>query len=401
MIRILLVTHSLAGGGAERFAATLTTALATPAADVDPAPGARSAAGLAPGLAPELAIVSALPDAYPVPDSVPVHRLAYRGRLGLPRAVLLLRRLLRRQRPDVVLSNVLSTNALTGAALVGLRQRPVWLARVGLAPDRGDPPLRRRFAEVVYPRADVLVANSRRMAEALRADHPGVRRIEHRPNPVDFERLDRLAAAKPEPAGAWAEGEVLLLAVGRLTAQKRPDLALEVLARVRERVPARLAWLGDGPLRGEVEERAAALGLTAAVALPGFVANPFAWMRRADLFLLSSDFEGLPNALIEAQGLGLPAVATACRYGPDEIVDDGATGRIVPPGDARALAAATVELLADRERLAAMGEAARRRAGERYGLEAATAAWAELLAELGRAGEAGRSGDGGGWSGGE
>jgi glycosyltransferase involved in cell wall biosynthesis len=89
-------------------------------------------------------------------------------------------------------------------------------------------------------------------------------------------------------------------------------------------------------------------------------------MARADLFVLTSDYEGSPNALIEAQGIGVPAVATDCAYGPAEIVDDGETGLLVPPGDDDALAAAVDALLADAPRRAAMGRAARSRARERH-----------------------------------
>ena len=114
-------------------------------------------------------------------------------------------------------------------------------------------------------------------------------------------------------------------------------------------------------------------------------------MADADLFLSTSDFEGLPNALIEAQGLGLPAVATRCPFGPDEIVDDGVTGLLVPVGDAEALAGAVAELARDPERRRRMGEAARRRARERFGVEAVVPRWEAAMDEVlgGRCGEDG------------
>jgi glycosyltransferase involved in cell wall biosynthesis len=239
--------------------------------------------------------------------------------------------------------------------------------------------------------------------------------VRHLPNPTDFARIDRLAVEEPgeevsallaelgrgtnratarEPARAglapggpegqppgWANGggAPLLVTLGRLDRQKRPDLALEALARVRERGDARLVWCGDGPLRPLMERQAAALGVAEAVRFLGFVDNPFPLLRRADLFLLTSDFEGLPNALIEAQGLGLPAVATRCRFGPDEILEDGVTGRLVSPGDTVALADAVLELLADPGRRRAMGEAAAGRARERFAAEQVVPRWAALL----------------------
>jgi glycosyltransferase involved in cell wall biosynthesis len=107
-------------------------------------------------------------------------------------------------------------------------------------------------------------------------------------------------------------------------------------------------------------------------------------MRAADLLLLTSDFEGLPNALIEAQGLGLPAVATRCDFGPDEVVADGETGVLVPTGDPEALTAAVAALLGDPERRRRMGEAAARRARELFGLERVLPHWEALLEEAAR-----------------
>lgn len=385
-LRVLLVSHSLGGGGAERFAATLAARLDRerfrPAVCVATDGGA-----------------------YPVPADVPVTDLGYRGLRDLPGAVVRLARHLRRERPDVVLSNVLSTNCLTGAALALVRERPPWVARVGNAPEHGDPRLQRLFARRAYRRADRIVTNSRGLREGFLRYYPGLQeeRCLALPNPTDFEEIDRRAAeALPGELRArlgddLAPGVARLLWVGRLGPQKRPDLALECLARLRglrgetggpeSPVDARLWMCGEGPWRGRLERRAEVLGLAGAVRFLGFLDNPFPLMRAADLFLLTSDFEGLPNALIEAQGLGLPAVATRCPYGPDEVVADGETGVLVPPGDAEALAVAAAALLGDPERRRAMGEAASRRARELFGLPRVLPRWEALLEEAaGRAG---------------
>jgi len=176
-----------------------------------------------------------------------------------------------------------------------------------------------------------------------------------------------------------------LLWVGRLGPQKRPDLALESVAILRAHRPeldVRLWMCGTGPWRARIERQAAALGLGDAVRILGFQDNPFVLMRAADLLLSTSDFEGLPNALIEAQGLGLPAVATRCPYGPAEVVEEGSTGLLVPPGDAQALAEGAGAILADPGRRAAMGAAAAARARERFGLERLLPRWQELLVEV-------------------
>lgn len=359
-LRVLLVTHSLSGGGAERFVSNLASHL--------------DRSRFSPSIATAIESIT-----YKVPADSLVSLLGYRGPASLPRTVLRLRSLLHRERPDLVLSNVLSTNCLTGAAFAGWDEAPPWIARVGNAPGEREPWLQRQWARRVYPRAWAVVANSEELATAVAASYPEVAaRVRSLPNPTDFAAIDQLAAA--EPAGERPPGPQLVW-VGRLTPQKRPDLMLEALARVRRTMDARLSMLGDGPLLGPVRARIARLSLEGAVELPGFCDNPFPRMRQADLFVLSSDFEGLPNALIEAQGLGLPAVATACPFGPAEIVVPGETGSLVPPGDPEALAAAILEELSDPARLMARGEAARNRARSLFGLPQVLPRWQDLLEE--------------------
>ena len=360
-IRLLVVTHSLTTGGAERFASNLAAALDRRR------------------FAPSLCLVTGRAT-YPLPDDVPASTLGYRGLHHLPRTLLRLRRLIAAERPDVVLSNVLATNCLTGGALSGLPDPPPWIARIGLAPELGEPFHQRLWARRCYPLARAVVSNSERMLASFVRSYPQTRgRCRSLPNPTDFECLDRRAA---EPPSREARGEATLLAVGRLTRQKRPDVLLQALARVRRSVAARLWLCGDGPLRGRVRRWIGELGLEGAVEILGFCDNPFALMRQADLFVLSSDYEGLPNALIEAQGLGLPAVATRCPYGPDEIVEDGVTGRLADPGDAAGLARAIVDLLGDAEARRRMAAAAARRARERYDTARVVPRWEDLLAEV-------------------
>ncbi len=127
------------------------------------------------------------------------------------------------------------------------------------------------------------------------------------------------------------------------------------------RVPeARLQLVGEGPLRGEIETAIRDAGLERAVVLLGYRSDAIPLMKSADLFVLSSLEEGMPNALIEAMGTGLPSVVTSVGGNP-EVVDDGVTGYLVPAADHGAMADRMVELLTDRDLRLRMGEAARRR----------------------------------------
>ncbi|MCP3959950.1 MAG: glycosyltransferase [bacterium] len=358
-VRLLVVTHSLSVGGAERFASNLLGGL-----DRD-------------RFAPQICLVTDK-STYPLPADVPVSTLGYRGIRDLPRTLLRLKKLMTTERPDVVLSNVVATNCLTGGAVALLRDRPPWVARIGMAPGVGEPRTQQWWSRAVYPLARKCVTNSRRMQDAFESFYPGTAgRCTSIPNPTDFSAIDQLA--DEPPARRSEDGVPTLLFIGRLKPQKRPDVLLQALNLVRRRMDVRLWICGDGPLRGAVEAQIAELGLGEAVEILGFQDNPFALLRQADLFVSTSDFEGLPNALIEAQGLGAPAVATRCPFGPDEIVEDGVTGRLVEMGDAEAVAGAIVEILEDRDRCATMGEAARERARRLYDLPRVMPQWQDLL----------------------
>jgi glycosyltransferase involved in cell wall biosynthesis len=161
----------------------------------------------------------------------------------------------------------------------------------------------------------------------------------------------------------------LLLAAGRLHAQKRFDLLLEAFATVRERVPkARLAIVGTGSLREDLETRARDLGVAESVTFAGFRADMPAVLSAADLFVLSSDDEGLPMVVLEAMAAGRAVVAT--RVGAlEDMVDEGKSGVLVPRGDPAALAEAVIPLLKDDEQRTAMGTMGRAIVATRYPLD--------------------------------
>jgi glycosyltransferase involved in cell wall biosynthesis len=145
------------------------------------------------------------------------------------------------------------------------------------------------------------------------------------PLPADLERL-------------WGgKGGRRLLNVGSLSEAKNQLLLLEAFAKLAGS-DDRLVILGDGPLRSALEQRAKDLGIVGRVAMPGFVIDPTPYYRSADLFVLSSDFEGYPLVLLEAMRCGLPVVSTDCLSGPAEILAGGRFGRLAPCNDADALA---------------------------------------------------------------
>ena len=163
-----------------------------------------------------------------------------------------------------------------------------------------------------------------------------------------------------------ADAQPLLLTVGSLTPQKAQHALIEALAAIRrERPDVRLAIAGEGPLREALEQRVRELALAPAVLWLGARGDVADLMAAADLFVLSSQREGLSVTLLEAMRAGRPAVATAIG-GNGEAIANGVTGRLVPPQDPGALARAVVELLSAPERLATLGCAALARWRERF-----------------------------------
>jgi glycosyltransferase involved in cell wall biosynthesis len=198
----------------------------------------------------------------------------------------------------------------------------------------------------LYPRVDQIVAVSEGVAEDTAAIARIPRgRISVIRNPVITPELTILAAGPcPHP---WLEdgGPPVILGAGRLERQKDFPTLLRAFARLRRERPCRLVILGDGGGREALTALAAALGVSDDLQLPGFQANPFCWMSRASLFVLSSAWEGSPNVLTEAMALGTPVVATDCPSGPREVLAGGRFGPLVPVGDAEALAEAMAQTL--------------------------------------------------------
>jgi glycosyltransferase involved in cell wall biosynthesis len=199
----------------------------------------------------------------------------------------------------------------------------------------------RRRLRALYRQADGVVAVSEGVAEDIAAitGLPEARiRVIRNPNLTP--ELENLAQ-EPLDHRWFAVGQPpVIMGIGGLRTQKDFPTLIRAFARVRERLPCRLMILGQGRQRDRLRRLADDLGLTDAVALPGFDPNPYRYLARASLFVLSSLWEGSPNVLTEALALGTPVVATDCRSGPREITRGGVFGALVPVGDVDALAAA-------------------------------------------------------------
>jgi glycosyltransferase involved in cell wall biosynthesis len=206
--------------------------------------------------------------------------------------------------------------------------------------------LMRYWVKPFYPWAHAVVAVSKGVANDL-VQWVGVPADKVRViyNPIITPELFH-KAEEPLDHPWFQPGQPPVIAgAGRLTTQKDFPTLLRAFALVRAQRPARLMILGEGELRADLERLAEQLGIAEDFALPGFVQNPYPYLKRAAVFVLSSRWEGLPTVLVEALALGTPVVSTDCPSGPREILADGKWGRLVPVGDAGKLAEAILETL--------------------------------------------------------
>lgn len=330
-IRISAVLPSLEGGGAEQVTVTVANALAERGHLVD------------------LVVASAEgPNRVRVSNQVQIVNL---NRAGMAQCIAPLSRYLRKERPDAILSVMTHANNITLLArlLAGEKGRLVISERVSVRwpPENAKELLHQRLRRLLYRCADGLVMVAKEEIP-LAADWFRIprERISAIYNPVITPEFERLRTERP--AHPWLSAklaEPVVVAVGRLEPQKDHALLIEAFSLLRSRRPARLVIFGEGSLRTALEAQIRNLRLDDCVDLPGFTGNPVAELAAADLFVLSSRNEGLPGALIQALGCGLPVVSTDCPTGPSEILQGGRHGWLVPMGSAQALAAAMDEAL--------------------------------------------------------
>lgn len=163
-------------------------------------------------------------------------------------------------------------------------------------------------------------------------------------NPIDFTKIEQLKAQPLQHP--WGEQNIpIVLGVGRLVEVKNFPLLIEAFLQVRKTMSCRLVILGEGEKRNELEQLVQASAYAEDICLLGFSENPYPWMARADVFVLSSNSEGLPTVLIEAIACGASVISTDCPHGPREILQDGAYGILVPVNDVQQMVQTMTHIL--------------------------------------------------------
>jgi glycosyltransferase involved in cell wall biosynthesis len=287
---------------------------------------------------------------------------------GLAKRTFWLRRKIKSIEADAVLSFLTQTNILTVLATRGLNTRTV-------ISERNDPRLQRHRRRVellrkfLYRHADIVTANSRGALTALEAFVPRDK-LAFLPNPLALPASIEVASLEAPT----------IITVGRLVEQKGLDVLIAAWASAAPRLSGwRLAIVGDGPLRGELEALAQNLGVANSIDWYGHLTDPFPLVCAAKFFVLTSRFEGTPNALLEAMACGLPGVVSDASPGPCELAgEDESAGLIVPVEDASATADAIVKLASNEPLRKRLSAGALDRASE-YEADRALSVWLKLL----------------------
>jgi GalNAc-alpha-(1->4)-GalNAc-alpha-(1->3)-diNAcBac-PP-undecaprenol alpha-1,4-N-acetyl-D-galactosaminyltransferase len=366
-VKIVLLVGSLGSGGAERVASTLCNAWVDRGDTVTLIPtfsgGGESFYELDSRV--ELLFLAS------------VAGIASRRNKRYVRRVLALRALIAARKPHVVISFMPNVNVAALAATV--------FSRIPcIVCERSDPlllPMSRAWrlaCRASYPAADAVTVQTEAAAQRIGSVYRGIRRLRTIPNPLPSD-LPRVSSRRLSP-----DRRKTLLSLGRLSDEKRVDLIVEAFAGVTTAHPDwDLRIYGDGPLRERVAEQIARSGLCGRVHLMGRTTVPWQALSEADAFAMASEFEGFPNALLEAMGIGLPCIASDCPNGPREITRNGIDARLVPVGDVPALRAAMLELMADAQVRVELGQRARDSVHARYALPAVLQQWDALFKEVG------------------
>lgn len=346
MKKLFWIMHDLEFGGAESMTIQLLPAFVDAGYDVTLFL-VRTGGGLFEKLDPRVRLIS--------PDAASLRR----GLRPLAEA-------LRTVRPDVVVSNLTHLNLaaiLTArllrldAALIVIEHSTPSLNNTQSIKERSLASL----ASLAYRLADRVVAVSQGAAEdILRMMRLPAAKVAVVYNPID---ADAIRAQAEEPTGIDAIDQAetpLIVAVGRLERQKNFSFLIRAFRLVRDRRDCRLVLVGDGSEAAELKRLAAELKLADDVLFPGFQANPFAFIARANVLSCSSEYEGFNRTIAEALTLGTPVVSVDCPSGPAEILANGVYGRLTPVGELNAFADALLAALGpipaeERARLRARG----------------------------------------------
>ena len=302
-----------------------------------------------------------------LPEDVKLYNLKKRRRSDFFKLVVKLSYIIHREKPELIVSFLPYSNVVSILA----KKLCVSNSRVIISQHNSTSENLKnsRFGEIkkwlikkFYPSAERIIAVSIGVKDDLVKNfNIKGKLIDVIYNSVDLEKMKKLSA-EPVHNNRFSSRLPCIVAVGRLTKQKGFPILLQALSLVRKQLPCRLIILGEGEQRAFLEKMSQNLEIENDVAFLGFQNNPYKYLARSDIFVLSSLWEGFGIVIIEAMACGVPVISTRCPYGPEEIITDGLNGLLVPVGDAEAMAQAILRLLSHEPLRKQLAEKGRKRA---------------------------------------
>lgn len=332
-IKVIFILHNLGKGGAERVVSILLEHLDRN--KIQPA-----------------CILNDTRDNFIIPDDVKIYCLNIPGvdnffkkTINSIRRIYKIKKIIKIEKPDVIFSFLNTVN------LVAIFTRFLSKSRAKLLiSERTTPSIElkgklyrtiRFLIKKFYPLADRIIVNSEGIKKDLVVNFGLPEgKIAVLYNPMDIEKIKMLAEEELKEHLWFGEGIPIIINVGSLNLPKAQEYLLRAFRIVREKVNCRLVILGEGIKKNELKQLAMDLGINNDVAFLGFQNNPFKFISRSSVFVLSSVYEGFPNVLIEAMACGTPVISTRCQSGPEDIITDSVNGLLVPIKDAEKIAEA-------------------------------------------------------------
>lgn len=358
-MNILFVSGNLCDGGAQRVIAVVSSALAEMGYDVS------------------LLLYSRNEKEYPVSSKVKVTSIGNSfeeySKLSEVQRLKFIRRFLKNLKPDVAVGFLEGGYGLYLASM-GMKMKRVASARINPTVLLAQKGLRGRIDRMWFRSADAVVLQTQSQKEA-------VENIPWKNKTVIANPVSEAALQCPEHDYARPCRKIVM--AGRLAKQKNYTMMLKAMETIHKDYPeVNLDIFGKGGLEKELNEQIRSRGLEGVVSLKGWTQNTIEEYHNSDIYVLSSDYEGMPNALMEAMAVGLPCVSTDCPTGPSDLITDGENGYLIPVDDDDMLATRLTDLLESTEKRREMGQKAHLTMKEKFNTEVITQQWEQLFLKL-------------------